>query len=832
MTKKGSRKKYKSSKNTPGAKNVRSKQVIKNKQEIKKTATPKPDILNKYFDKYGIYILISVLAIISFFVYRDYIFFRQLFIFKDIGSDTANTYYPNFVLLSDYLRDFGIPKWSFKQGMGQNIFPFSLCDPFSYIPYILGKDNLPYSIVFLELIKIGLAGIVFYKYLKILSLNSWICITGAILFAFSGFMILGGSWYVYSTEALYLALLLLSFEKLFRKNSLWLMPLTIALIGAFQPFNLYMYGLFFLIYIIFRYIEEKGFEFKKLIFLMLKILALGIAGVLISAVFMLPELDQMLNSPRVSGDVSYFNKLVSWPVFGFESMHHYGTSVMRLFSSDILGTGSSFKGAHNYLEAPMFYIGLVPLILIPHIFTYLNRKKKILYALLLALFLIPVVFPYFRYAFWLFTGDYYRGFSFMFALIVLIISLHSLSYIEKLQKVNIKILLITLVILFVLLYYPYFPSHVKIIDKDIRLRICVLLVIYSFLIFLFRFDNIRRTAKILLIFIISVEMGLSGYITVNERSMIKLRELKQKTGYNDYTIEALDYIRSIDKGFFRINKDYSSGPAIHTSLSDAKIQDFNGTTSYHSFNQPNFIRFLYETNIISGTDEHETRWASGLSTRPLLQTFGSIKYNLSKSKDPYFRKFGNDSIAQRGDVKIMKNRNFLPMGYTYDSYLEIDDFRKMSLAQKEIIFYRSAVLDTILQPDVKGLIPYSLKDTANKYSWQEHEADISNRKADTLNITEFNENRIAGTIDLQNKKILFLSIPYDKGWKATINGKSAELIRVNIGFTGLILDKGEYEISLNYDPPYLRTGFIISLISVILYGVMIFFSIRKRTAPG
>src|SRR6185369_9469619 len=104
------------------------------------------------------------------------------------------------------------------------------------------------------------------------------------------------------------------------------------------------------------------------------------------------------------------------PMFATGSALHNITAVMRLFSCDLMGTGSDFKGWENYLEAPTFYTGLLSLILFPAVFGFLDKRRKIIYGVFLSFWILPVLFPYFRYAFWLFTGDYYRAFSFFVSL--------------------------------------------------------------------------------------------------------------------------------------------------------------------------------------------------------------------------------------------------------------------------------------------------------------------------------------------------------------------------------------------------------------------------------
>src|SRR5438445_7413078 len=62
------------------------------------------------------------LVVLWLLVYSHFIFGDGTLLYKDVGVDSINIYYPRYVLVSDDIRDEGIPSWSFRAGMGQNIF--------------------------------------------------------------------------------------------------------------------------------------------------------------------------------------------------------------------------------------------------------------------------------------------------------------------------------------------------------------------------------------------------------------------------------------------------------------------------------------------------------------------------------------------------------------------------------------------------------------------------------------------------------------------------------------------------------------------------------------
>ena len=799
------------------------------KQVRKNDIKPKADWISKLNKKESYIILGLLLLVLLGIVFFDFITGQRFYLFKDIGSDSINASFPYYVSLTKYINNEGFPLWSFDQGMGQEIISSSLVDPFYWVIYLFGSNHIAYGMIWMEITKIIVTAIVFFKFLKELNLSNINSLIGTFLYSFSGFMIVGGSWIVFSIEACYFAILLLGFEKVFKQNSWYLFPIAIALISIMRPFNLYFYGLFLIIYFLFRHFSSDNFSWKYLFINGLKLFGLAILGISISMFFFVSGVQLMLDSPRVSGNSSYFNLLHSRPIFFTEQPLHYITAIFRTFSNDMLGNGSNFRGWYNYLEAPMTYIGILPLVLFPQVFFLLNKKKKITYSIFLAIFIIPVIFPYFRYAFWAFAGDYYRGFSLFVSITLLFFSLQVINEIEKQKKINLYLLIISAVSLLVLLYYPYALID-KLINKQQQLVITLFIILYSILIYILSLSKNKGQIMMLIAISVFVELAYINYNSVNDRDCITKIESLQKVGYNDYTVEAIDYLKGKDKGFFRVNKDYTSGPAIHTSFNDAKAQGYFGTMSYYSFNQKYYIHFLEETEVIHKGNESESRWAPGLSGRPLLQIFGSIKYNLSKSPKPGFMQMGYDSIIQVGDVKILQNHYFLPLGFSYDKFIPFSKYQKLSTLQKELVLLQAVVAEEPLNSEYNQLKEFSLSDTIKIPTWVEIDKNCRARRKDTLIISYFSNSNIKGTIDVNDSRLLFFSIPFDRGWNATIDHRKVKPTLCNLGFSGLLLSSGHHSIELYYKPPYFNITLVISLLSILLYIglILIDMALKKR----
>jgi uncharacterized membrane protein YfhO len=783
----------------------------------------------------------AMLAVLATILFARYLFGQQTYLFKDIGSDSINGYQPHLALIVDYVKKHGLPGWSFQQGMGSNIFGISaLGEPFTLLTLLLGQERFALFIAFVEWLKVLSGGAFFFLYARTAGGSAFTSLIACILFAFSGYMIVGGTWMLFSTDAVYAALLLYAFERLFSKNSWWLFPLPVALITLFQPVYLYIYGLFLVLYATTRCFGEYGWDIRRYSVLLARMVALGALGAALGSVTGLSMALQIVQGPRVSGEASYTSKLSGAPILGFGDFAHNVTAIARFFSSDLLGTGSNFKGWYNYLEAPMAYCGILTLVVMPQIFAFAHRQQRILFGGILALCFVPIVFPYFRYAFWVFSGDYYRAFSFVVSLFLLFLAARALLWIDRERRLSLPILGGTVVGLFLLLTVPFSGEAAQAVNNLIRGGVMVLIVLYAGLLVLLKTAATASLARIALVVLVSLEAVAMSYPALNSRQTVSSEELTQRIGYNDFTLDAVAYLRSVDSSFYRVDKDYSSGLSIHRSINDAKIQGFRGTALYHNFSQPNYIRFLGKTDVIDMKDEFSTRWAPGVLTRPMLQTICNVKYVFSRGEQnaSYWANAGFERIKQVQDVNILRNTYAVPFGFCYDSTITEQAFARLSATQKDKMLLRAAVLADNSRSG-EGFAVKSSQDTSVGIFPQEYMAYVRALRQDTVRWKTLGENELEGLITLNTRKILMLSIPFDAGWTLSLNGRALPtrvvntqggeaLERMNLGFMGCVLPKGAHTIRLEYTPPLRREGALISLSALVFYGMLVVITRMKN----
>ena len=758
---------------------------------------------------------VVVVSVLACFVYRDYLGLGKLFLYKDVGDDTLNSFFPRLVHLSGYLRTEGFPRWSFSRGMGQSILPNSLGSPFDWPLLILGAERLAYGIAYIETLKVILGGMVFYRYLRLVTPNEIVCFAGGLIYAFSGYMIVGSTSYIYSTEAVYLALFLFAFEYYLQKGVWWPFPLVVALIASYAfTIDLYTHAVFLAFYGPLRYLDRYGWKPKEMFRFALKATELAVLGAGLAGIFLIANIQEMLQSGRGSGKSTMSGILHGQPLSLVDGTNGF-VYLMRMFSNNIIGIGDGYHGLINYNEDPLFYCGLITLLLVPQVFQFLSIRQKAVYGTAITIVILPFMFPYLRYAFWLFSGDYYRILGLFAVLLLVIIALRALENIMATGRVNSLLLLGTVGALLLALFYPHDVSR---IDQTPKWVAAGFLCAYTVLVMGLRRERTRMGSAVLLLFALAVELTMTATMSVNGRPVVTGAEFHQRTGYNDYSIDAIEYLKKTDQGFYRVEKTYSSTAAEHGSLNDGMVQGYWGTSSYASFNKDSYLDFMDAVGLVSDLDNLSgRRWMKGLVDRPVLSSFASVKYVLAKDSQS-FSGAGLQEIFHLGDIRVEKNLFALPFGFTYGRYMMRYEFDRLSIWQKDLALIKAVMVDPGFEYQVgKFLQPVTAADMPENFNEFQFKADIQARQEGCLDIASFSNNRITGNIKLEQPRMLFFSIPFDRGWQVKVDGKPSELLRVNIGFTGVMLSSGSHRIELEYQPPYWYLGWSISAFSLLVY---------------
>lgn len=105
-----------------------------------------------------------------------------------------------------------------------------------------------------------------------------------------------------------------------------------------------------------------------------------------------------------------------------------------------------------------------------------------------------------------------------------------------------------------------------------------------------------------------------------------------------------------------------------------------------------------------------------------------------------------------------------------------------------------------------------------------------------IELIDYKPNKLVYEAEVSNSEFaVFSEVFYPKGWKATIDGKESEIIRVNYILRGLIIPSGKHEIVFSFEPPGYATANVISLVSssiLILFGLWVIGRLFSGKLPG
>lgn len=748
-------------------------------------------------------------------IFREFLFGGAVLLYKDIGSDSLIDYYPWFVHFSDYIRSEGIPSWSFSVGMGQDIFylaGYLILEPVTWLP----RELIAHALVYQHLAKILVAGLLFFRFLQLRGLALPASLLGSLLLSFSAYMCMGSCWFILADEVVCFTALLYAVEEAVKRGRWFFLSLAVGLIGFLGSFYLYLCALFLLFYVPARLFGQYGWQPRRLLRTCLVLAGAAALGVGLGVVVTLPNLYTLLNSPRGSGTTSVVATLSSLPLFGLESHLHYITAILRPFSNDLLGTADGFRGWNNYLEAPLTYCGLVCLVLLPQAFIGTTRRQRMICALFVAAMLLPTVFPWFRYLFWLFQGDYYRIYSLFWIFGVITLSVMAFSRYLEGRALNLWLLVATTIVLVATLYFPFGGWQAR-INPGLKQQATIILILYSTILAAGQLLKRNNVAAWIIVVVAAIELIQFDRITVN-RPTVSKQELKARVGYNDETVDALRDIKASDDSFFRITKPRPSAPTVWTSLNDAMVFGYYGTSSYSSFNNVNYTNFLTAAGAIPPSSELNTRWSIGLLDNALLSTFACEKYALVDDPVLYQTILQYDGIRRYGKDYLFRNQLFLPLGLTFSQFMAEDAFRQLPTEKKPEALLRTVVLSNRNEAEKYGLSQLSASEVEQEIKATALSDVVSLRRDTALSLTSFRQTRIAGKVRLDQKSILVLQTPFDRGWRALQDGQAAPVLKVDVGLLGVALDAGEHKVELHYRTPFLAHGVAITIASFLVLG--------------
>lgn len=844
------------------------------------------------------------------------------------GEDGTSQHLASLLYYGDYIRtffsnlihgNFQFPMWNNSIGFGSDILTtlnyYAIGDPLNIVYVFANKANASYLYTFMTLFRAYLVGISFIIFGCYFKKNPYGILIGSFTYIFSGvFLNYAIRHPFFLNPMIYLPLLIIGVEKIYRKEKPYLFTIMVAISAMSNFYFFYMLTAVAVIYALIRFpvYKEAGF-FKTLgRFAGWYILGLGL-----SMILLLPVIIAFMGNARSSSGVNYFS------IFLYQRKY-YQSLILQSIGFHLPGRGTSL----NFIA--LAYCGGIVLLL-------KKSKERFPYKASLILGVVFTLFPIFAYVLHAFSYPMNRWhFAFAFIIGAVLMEVYEdLLNLTLLQKIGI--------VLGIIFYYMAYKRYAEgALDVKYAAIILILTAVVLFVVNEIPFMSKFHLNHLLLLGLTCFSVSFAGFGHYSTRLSTVI------DSYVSFD-EAYDLLGEQEDSLFRsanikVNQldrvDAMNEPIPNWGI----IRNIPTTSNYYSITDKNVSDSL--ENL--GLNQYQYKFKfKKLDMREGLLNLYHTKYiiinKLNGAKIPN----GYKLIKSDDTHSLYENKNIVPFGYTYNTYVTEKDFEKANAVQREQTMTQNAVIsDTsdiasaslqkssiandLTTHDIstnfyyhktkkKGklvqikvpkeyfndqcyiylqnvhMIPsnsgrnhilYTGKNnTRFRVGIAGHTSTIFNAEEDSIYeignrnyLLEVNTNNIkkdqkyvtlsiimsrsatykigkisvvqinskkqaaalnalknnphltdisydganhfSGNIKTTDDRILCIPFAYSKGWKATDNGKSVKVIKVNGMFCGIVLKSGTHNIKLNYTTPGLKIGACISLISLIILIVI------------
>lgn len=720
------------------------------------------------------WIYLAFAAGIAFLLALYFIVRHRAFAFVDTGIDLFSYYYPLQVAFARQLHRLHELTWSFELGLGGYI--GVAFDP-SYLLTALLPESWQLGIRLpLFFLKALAAGAFLFGLLRKLGFDGRLAIIGALGFTYGSYAVVNGQWDFEGTITLQFAAYLFFLEGYLRGGNRWYAVAGGLSAGVGSVFTTFTLVLLTAVYLIARPMFTQGEILRKRASAFLRFCAWATLGFMLTAAIQIPNLHYFLDSPRVSGGHALFSSLLHQS-FTLNDPYLILVQVASLFGKDVFGTASHYHGWSNYFEAPGFYVGILTLVCVPQLLgPSATRREKLLCVTGLVLFGAYVLWPAMRHAVYGFGHKGFRLSTLWVSTGILLLGLGGLrrAAISGVWRTGLAGAAIALIALALLIATR--------MGTAVNLQRIVLAIAFVCLYALLLWPT-ATSGKLLsmrfLIPLFACELLLFAMPAFIERNAVHSNGTSTVGTYHDGTTEALAYLRTRpdSQEFYRVEKTYRS-----VFLDDALVQDYSGTKSYF-FHGRSITRFVDKMKL-PRPHPRVGYIAPMTGRRDVLDLLG-VKYLLARDRkldrDP-----GMGYITQVAGINIYENEGAHAIGHLYRSVVGENTADRLPVRKRGAYLLEHVTLDD----PTKVRRELARMDASNT---------ASATATDHVSVRKRSDVHLDMDVQASKASVLLISMPFDAGWHAQMNGVSVPLFRADYGLTALTVPPGQQRIALRYE---------------------------------
>ncbi|CAM3296043.1 YfhO family protein [Sporolactobacillus spathodeae] len=739
-------------------------------------------------------------------------FIPELVIHKGLFSLVGDFNYQQipFNILSNRAFKTGDLFWNWSTDLGSNFIGsysfYTLGSPFFWLSLLFPPMFFQYLVGPLFLLKYCVAGMAAFAYLRRYVRDSRYAMIGALLYAFSGFSTVNLMFNHFHDVVAFFPLLLVGLDRLvLDKRSGWFAA-AVAINATVNFFFFMGEVVFLLLYFCVRFLAE---DFKKSLRRLPKTFFEGLLGIGMACILFLPavyftlqnpRLDQWLYGPSaLTFDGSRYLEIIKAVLMPADIMPHQSAIYLSDFTS---------SGAYLPLFGPVAVVAFV--------IAAKRSWQRRLILILAAMACVPLLNSFF----YLLNASYYARWFYM---PVLIMSLMTAQVLENRARYPIGKALIgtgmaNALLAAFLLFYPWSLSEKSAVFQmnQFNFYLCTTTagLIASYYL-LHRFSAIRHWWRWAtgLVMVFAAGLALFNIVAMHAiydyQSPEAIDDTVVKTGQQLAKVlpKSENYRISISDGGWNLAM-VSATPTVNsfTSMVNGSIFQF-----YQSIGAPRAVKTIVPDSYYG------------------LIPFLSNRYYVTTvpmSGKKLYAHFYNGYNT----IYIYENKDVLPIGFTYKYYLTEKQFSKVPILNRHLVLLKAVIIPQSEVKTVAGLLePLPQTQLTNQIGGKYYHQDIVARRAETASDFHRSNKGFSANLRVDQPKYVFFSVPYDKGWRATVNGLSVKIINAD-GFMIVPVTTGNNRIQFTYQTPGLTAGILVSAVSLLLFTGYVSHSafLRKR----
>ena len=579
-------------------------------------------------------------------------------------------------------HEFCVPMWDMSIGYGADILTtlnyYAIGDPLTLLSVLVPGSLTEYLYAALIILRFYLAGAAFTAYCRYHQNEGTGVLLGSLVYAFSGFALFCGVRHPYFVNPMiYLPLILIGIDKIFRKEKPWLYVIMVAVSAISNFYFFYMIVWMMVIYAVIRYLMiYKKIRIRELVPCLGTFVGWSLLGAGISLPILLPSAMYVLGTGRMSAR-NYVPVL--YP------LAHYAKLLNDFFGVDYTMASSRYYTVMGF--APILLVTLLVLL----VRWKKNRELKVGWLILTVLLLIP------------FAGHMINGFSYvsnrwiwaygMLLSYILVKMYPEFGKLEKKERMALLVLGCVVVPAGELILNQYASLHGWIgIGMTMLLTAKIAAPKHIW-------QQRQTTAFFLVTTLVSVAANAYFLFSPNQTNYIgDFRE--QGAPYAMLTTKAQNQIVTElnDSDTFYRYDQYGNTAKENTAMQNRLM----GTDFYYSVTNSAVAEFLREMDTSNSMEQ----MYDGLDGRTILDRLTGVRYYIIKKDQEAYLPYGyTEKVAENKKYAVYRTTEELPFGYTYDSVISKEIWDSLDVTQKQQAMLQGAYISSSQSTEETDQLP-------------------------------------------------------------------------------------------------------------------------------